>query len=515
MSPRSVPLPVALVLGVGSGLLLDAAFPDRGIWPLAFVALGLLYTAVAVTRPSRAFLVGSLAGVAFFLPHLAWADYSVGMLPWVALSVAQALLMGLGCAAYGWAVRVPAVGRSAVVRPLVFAATWTAAEVLRSGWPFGGFPWGRVAFSQADSPLGRFAWLGGAPLVSFLVVLVGALLATAVARLLRGRLGAMGGYVIAAFVVVAGGLFVPLSGQAQAGVAKVGAVQGNVAEPGMGAFANRFEVLGNHVAGTTALLDRVAPGELDLVVWPENASDVDPRKDQRAATAIDGAAVAVDAPILVGTQQYVKDGRYNQGVLWVPGQGIVQTYAKRKPAAFAEYIPNRELFRRFSKQVDLVRTDMLAGTTPGVFQVSSTRLGRDVGVGDIICFEVAYDAVVRSAVSAGAEVLVVQTNNANFGYTAESTQQLAMTRLRAIETGRAAVQVSTVGVSAVVDPHGRVQQRTDLFTAEQMVATMALRTSITPAVRAGDLPSMLVCALAGVAAAAGIVAAAAARARRK
>ena len=128
--------------------------------------------------------------------------------------------------------------------------------------------------------------------------------------------------------------------------------------------------------------------------------------------------------------------------------------------------------------------------------LASARLGRTVGLGDVICFEVAYDDLVRSAVTTGGEVLVVQTNNASFGWTAESTQQLAMSRLRAVEHGRATIQVSTVGVSAVVAPNGAVLQRTDLFTAAQMVATLPLRESLTLADRLGAWPAWIIDALA-------------------
>ncbi|MCJ7827161.1 MAG: hypothetical protein MUP36_02840 [Demequinaceae bacterium] len=128
---------------------------------------------------------------------------------------------------------------------------------------------------------------------------------------------------------------------------------------------------------------------------------------------------------------------------------------------------------------------MLAGDEAGVIEVPVERLGRDVPVGVVICFEVSYDGLVRDTVTGGAEILIVQTNNANFGLTPESVQQLAMTRFRAVETGRAAVQASTVGVSAVVAPDGSVVSQTRLFTADYLVGEVPLRTSITPAVRIG------------------------------
>src|SRR5690606_8361091 len=163
---------------------------------------------------------------------------------------------------------------------------------------------------------------------------------------------------------------------------------------------------------------------------------------------------AVDAPILVGAQEYPETGgRYNVSLLWQAGQGVTDRYAKQHPAPFGEYIPLRSFVRIFSDQVDRVTNDMLAGTEPAVIDLPRDD-GSTVPMATIICFEVAYDEIVRDAVVRGAQLLVVPTNNASFGYTAESTQQLAMTRMQAMTTGRAAVQISTVGVSGVVAPDG-------------------------------------------------------------
>ncbi|PFG35589.1 apolipoprotein N-acyltransferase [Flavimobilis soli] len=516
MPPRPTPLLLAIPLAIIGGLGLDVAFPDRGVWPLAYAAVGLLYIALRGHRARAAFVLGSLWGIGFFVPHLSWAGFAAGDLPWFALATAEGLLVGVSCAALAWTTRIPAVAHREALRVIAFALALTAGEVLRSSWPFGGFPWGRLAFSQADSPLGRFAWLGGTVLVSFLVALVGALVAVALLSLVRLHLGRAGGAVVVAFVLVAGGLFVPLTSQPENGRLALGAVQGNVAEPGLRAFATRYQVLGFHADGTRALLDTVEPGELDLVVWPENASDVDPRKDQTAWDVIDQAARDVDAPVLVGSQQYVDGGRYNQSLLWQPGEGIVALYAKQRPAPFGEYIPMRSFFSRFSDMTDLVTTDMLPGEEIGTIALESPRLGRTVVLGDVICFEVAYDDIVRSAVAGGAEILLVQTNNSNFGYSAESTQQLAMSRIRAIESGRATIQISTVGVSGVIDATGRVQQRTGLFEPAQLVASVPLRTTLTPATRLGTLPAQVAAAVASATTVAGmIVAVSARRSRRK
>lgn len=503
-----------LVLAGVGGYLTRLAFPDPGWWPLAFVGMAALYVALRRDGAWWNALVGLVWGLAFFPALITWADDAVGAVPWLALSVTEALAVALFGAAWTWARRGQAVWRSAGWQAATFTILWVAIEELRSAAPFGGFPWGRLAFSQADSTTAALASWGGTPLVSAVVCVVGVLLGRAAVSIGRlhvvGAAGALG-FAVAALLV---GLLVPLPTQAEAGRLAVGAVQGNVPGEGLDAFGERTQVLNNHVEGTYALLDTVEPGELDLVLWPENGTDVDPQVDGSAGAAIDGAAQAVDAPILVGTVQYPPSGgRYNTAVLWEPGQGPVASYSKQHPAPFAEYIPLRSFFRTFSSAVDLVTRDMIAGDEVGLIPLQSERLGREVGIGDVICFEVAYDGLVRDAVRAGGEVLVVQTNNASFGMSDEAVQQLAMSRMRAVEHGRATVQISTVGVSAVIMANGAVAQQTELFTAEQMVDDLPLRTTLTLATRLGSWPAWIVDALAVCVVAAGI--AGSVRARRQ
>lgn len=486
-----------IVLAVAGGYLTRVAFPDPGWSFLAPVGVALLFLALLRDSARWNALVGLAWGLAFFVPLITWAGEAVGLVPWIALATLEAGFVALFGAAWAWARRGNAVWRSRPLQLVVFVVLWVGVEELRSAQPFGGFPWGRLAFSQAGSPLVSFGSLGGTPLLSAVVVALGVLLAfvwLSARRLALGRLAIEGG-AIALVVLVA--ILVPLDSQAQTGTLRIGAVQGNVPNAGLDAFAQRRQVLDNHVEGTYALLDQVEPGELDLVLWPENGTDVDPQVDGEAAALIDGAAQAVQAPMLVGTIQYPETGgRYNTAVLWEPGVGVVASYSKQHPAPFAEYIPIRNLVRPFSKAVDLVTTDMIAGTEVGYLPFESARLGRTVGIGDVICFEVAYDALVRESVQAGAEFLVVQTNNASFGETDEATQQLAMSRIRAVEHGRATVQISTVGVSAVIAPNGAIVQDSGLFTAEQLVATLPLRESQTLATRLGAWPAWIVDALA-------------------
>lgn len=286
----------------------------------------------------------------------------------------------------------------------------------------------------------------------------------------------------------------PLASASETGTLRVGAVQGNVSERGAEAMSQARAIAANHADGTRELLDEVGPGELDLVLWPESASDIDPRTDAGVAAAVDGAAQAVGAPILLGTQRFVSDRRYNDYILWEPNSGARQgvSYTKQRPVPFGEYVPYRDFFRWITTAVDLVTTDMVPGTGSALLSVPVERLERTLPITAAICFEVAFDDLIREGVRAGGELIVIPTTNASFGMTQESTQQLAMSRFRAVEHGRAVVQVSTVGVSGIIGPDGVVWDQTGLFTAEQMAAGLPLRTTLTPAATLGAWPGVAV-----------------------
>ena len=483
----------AALLAVAAGLAGWLAFPTPGVWPLAFASVAGLSLAVDRRRSRTGAWLGLLYGAAFFCPLLHWTGVYVGAAPWLILAIAEAgFFAGLGAL-------LPVVQRLPGA-PAWVAAAWVLQEALRDRLPFGGFPWGRLAFSQASSPLRWFAALGGAPLVSFAVALAGALLALAARAgwAMRWRWAA---------VAAAGALAVPMLGgllswplgpapDGQGRTAVVALVQGSVPDRGL-AFEDRArEVLDNHVAQTEKLATEIAAGTApkpDLVVWPENSSDVDPFTDRAAFAEIDAVVKRLGVPVLVGA---ILDGpgadhRRNAGILWSPTSGPGAQYIKRHPVPFGEYIPLRSLAEKVTSAAKLVDRDMVAGTGDGLLR------GGPFPIGDVICFEVAYDSLVRSSVAAGAQLLVVQTNNATFGHTAETYQQLAMSRLRAVESGRTVLQVATTGVSAVIGPDGGIRQRSGaLFTPAVLDASIPLRSTDTLATRVGAVPEYVLAALA-------------------
>jgi apolipoprotein N-acyltransferase len=246
-------------------------------------------------------------------------------------------------------------------------------------------------------------------------------------------------------------------------------------------------VLDLHTDLTANLLERSGPDAFDLVVWPEDSVAFDLRHDRETAHRVGELSAQANAPFLIGsTERPATGGRYNVSLVLDGADGqTIARYAKRHPVPFGEYIPWRSFARIFTKNVDRVSTDMLPGDEVGLMEIPIHRTGKTVPIGDVICFEVVYDSLVGDTVDAGAQLLVVQTNNASFGTTDQSVQQLAMTRLRAIEFGRAAVHISTTGVSALISPSGIVLDSLGAFTPGEMTADLPLRTSMTPAARWG------------------------------
>jgi apolipoprotein N-acyltransferase len=546
-APWRLSTPVAALSAAVAGLVLVLAFPSTGWWPLAPVAVALLAVAAKGRSRRAGALTGALAGLAFFLPHLHWSGVYVGVLPWAALAVLETIFFAvMGALLPGvWLAREVVLRRAsggprlaappvdddesqaramkraidsadllgALLVTLGVAGLWVLQETLRSRLPFGGFPWGRLAFSQSDGPLAAWAWLGGAPLVSAVVAGIGGAIAVTAVGLAEtlgparrpspstvmpaiwGPLNT--GLALAVVGTVAVTLAAHDGAPLQSPMLQVAAVQGDVPEAGLEFNAERRAVLDNHVQGTVQLAEQVDSGaaeQPDLVFWPENASDIDPLRNPDAAEVITTATDAIGVPILVGAVLREPVGHLsNAGIVWGPTgsahPGPGERYVKQHPAPFAEYIPYRSFFRNFSTKVDLVRTDFIGGTRSGALAMGPTT------VGDVICFEVAYDGLVRQAVKDGAQLLVVQTNNATFGYTDESVQQLAMSRLRAIETGRSVVHISTVGVSAIFGPDGVQLARSGHFTPEVLQARIPLRSQTTPAVRMGALPEALLAAL--------------------
>ncbi|WP_329396585.1 apolipoprotein N-acyltransferase [Streptomyces melanogenes] len=479
-----------------SGVLLYLSFPPRPLWWLAVPAFALFGWCLRGRTWKAGFGLGYLFGLGFLLPLLVWTGVEVGPGPWLALAAIEAI--GVAAAGAGIAVvsRLPGW-------PVWGAAMWIASEAARARVPFGGFPWGKLAFGQADGVFLPLAALGGTPVLGFAVVLCGFGLYECVRQALRLRAtgvvhkGAAAAALATLLAPVAAAFAAtPLvSDAAEHGTATVAVIQGNVPRLGLDFNAQRRAVLDYHVKETLRLADRVKAGKAakpDFVLWPENSSDVDPYTDAQAYTDIDRAAKAIGAPISVGAVVERPDGRlFNEQVLWDPKTGPGATYDKRQIQPFGEYIPLRGLIKQFGPgYVSMVRQDFSRGTKAGVFDMAGTK------VGIATCYEAAFDWAVRDTVTHGAQILSVPSNNATFDRSEMTYQQLAMSRVRAVEHSRTVTVPVTSGVSAVIMPDGEVVQKTRMFTPDSLVAKVPLRSSETPATRLGTAPEWTLVALA-------------------
>ncbi|WP_344446703.1 apolipoprotein N-acyltransferase, partial [Kitasatospora nipponensis] len=277
---------------------------------------------------------------------------------------------------------------------------------------------------------------------------------------------------------------VPTSG---ADTVKVALIQGNVAKPGMDFLGRPMMVLDNHASATERLAADVQAGRAprpDLVIWPENSSDLDPFSDPLAYQRIDQAVRAIGVPTLVGALVDGPDAQHvqNEGIVWDPVSGPGAHYTKQHPVPFGEYVPFRSVLMKLITRLQRVAHDFYPGKGTGVMQLGPARIG------DVICFEVAYDEIVRDTVNDGGRVLVVQTNNATYAESGQPDQQLAMSRLRAVEHGRAVLIASTSGISAVIRPDGSIETRTAELTAAEISANVPLRDGRTLADRVGAAP---------------------------
>ncbi|MCV2459745.1 apolipoprotein N-acyltransferase [Streptomyces sp. ICN988] len=472
-----------------SGVLLYVSFPPRTLWWLALPAFA-VFGRVLRGRGWKAGLgLGYLFGLGFLLPLLVWTGVEVGPGPWLALVAIEALFVaavGAGVAAVsklpGW--------------PVWAAALWIAGEAARARVPFEGFPWGKIAFGQADGVFLPLAAVGGTPLLGFAVVLCGFGLCDAVRLAVRARRGDEVRRGAAAVALL--GVAVPVVGavaarplvsdEAEDGTATVAVVQGNVPRAGLGFNAQRRAVLDHHVRETLRLAAEVKAGKVarpDFVLWPENSSDIDPFANPDARAAIDRAAKAVGVPISVGGV-VERDGKLlNEQILWDPDKGPVDTYDKRQIQPFGEYLPLRSLIGAINDTwTTMVSRDFSRGTEPGVFTMAGTKVGL------VTCYEAAFDWAVRSEVTDGARMISVPSNNATFDRSEMTYQQLAMSRIRAVEHSRTVTVPVTSGVSAIIMPDGRITQKTGMFVADSLVQEVPLRSSETPATRLGIAPEI-------------------------
>ena len=434
---------VALLFSALSGALLSGAYEPVGKWWVAPIAIAVHMYALSLTN--RKFLSTFIFASTLNLIVLHWSSTFVGSVPWIILAIGMALFYLPLALVSRW-------GMSSY--PLIFIIM----EEVRNRFPFGGFGWVRIAYTQADAPFAKIAAIGGASGLSALTVLSGLIL----------YYGAMRKFSLITFVPFLL-LLVPVNLSVSAAT-NVLMIQGNVPQMGLDFNSRAKAVFNNHFERTQVELAK--DSNVDFVLWPENSVDVDPFTNEDVKQAID----SIDKPLIIGAVLGKGNKFLNASILW--GGELPPIYIKQHLTPFGEYIPLRSLASLISPYTDRV-TDFEPGQSQVLFTI------KDAVIAPIICFELVDDQLLHEA-ARSSNILAVQTNSATFGMSAESAQQLSITRVRAIEHGRNIVSVSTTGYSAVINHQGKVLQQTSMGTADTIRAEVELLRGQTPRDRAGD-----------------------------
>jgi apolipoprotein N-acyltransferase len=457
------------VLCIVSGFLLCASMPPFGFWPLAapaFVGLDRLLAHQPRTARLRR---GWLVAMALYVPGLFWM-HSLTLPGYLIACSLYALMLGVATAL------VP----SGPARWPALVGAWTLAEVVRWSWPFGGVPLASLAIGQVAGPLAPVVRVAGALGLVAVTVLAG----QAVAAAARGHGRAAAAMAAVVLVAVGGSMAAPRGHDV--GSAEVALVQGG------GPQGTRKEDTGvvvpfrNHVDATALVRPPV-----DLVVWPEDVIDTKGAfEDDPWARIVGSLARDLDAPMVVGTVEGAGPERYANAAVLVDADGrVVDRYDKVRRVPFGEYTPLRSILEPVAGDA-LNDRDLLIGQGRGRLDVPG-RVGR---VAVAISWEVFFSDRVREGVEDGGRIVLNPTNGSSFTGTIVQTQQVASSRLRALETGRWVLQVAPTGFTAVVDDHGRVLDRTSVSERRVIQREVRLREGLTPYTRLGNAPALALAA---------------------
>lgn len=405
-------------------IMASLSFEPYGIWPLALIGLAGWFTLLTQNALKYRIYLSYLFGACLLLLNQHWTGIYVGNLPWLILSLSQALIFIM-----------PAlfVRKGAKYNQYFFALSYVLTELLLRTVPFTGFGWTRLSFTQVNSPLAVIYPIGGVALVALVLALISS------AR-------KFGSLVIAA-LIPAVCWFIPANVQTEEPIS-IALVQGGVVNLGLDFNSKPQEVFKRHLDQS---ISSIVPNEVDLIIWPENAVDVDVNTNPQVNESIKNLSTLLSTPILIGAVTKSIDGPKNQSILYNSDKG--QIYTKRYLTPFGEYLPLRSVAQKVSKYSSQI-TDFKAGERNTVFDVNRNKFNT------LICYELINDIFVEEATN---DFLVVQTNNATFGDTNQLDQQLNIARVRALESARQIAYVSTTGTTSFISPQGKILSSLDKF----------------------------------------------------
>jgi apolipoprotein N-acyltransferase len=462
-------LQTKIFLGSVAGVLMARSFSYTDTWILLPMGIAVWWAGTHKRQLSDYLFFSFSLSIAFWFARLSWLSL-VGIDAYIILALLMALITGsIGYFMY----KVKDLPLPFVWYGLLFISMETTLDYI----PFGGFPWGKIAYDSADAPWANLMPYGSSSLVAAAILLISALMIPSLGFVLQKAFAASIVFVIA---IAAFSLFLQDLDKRDiksAGKIDLALIQGSVPRVGLSFNEQKMEVLKYHIKETDNLLANTNEN-FDAILWPENSIDVDPFLNQEAGDLIKDVLKNYDKPLLSGAVLQNNGSLSNSVILWDPVDlNVVDSYEKMYLVPFGEYLPFRELLSKYIKRFSLIPQDFIPGNNPNNISVNNAVIS------PVICFEIAWNDNIFKQIENGGQLISVHTNNATYAFSNQLEQQFMITRIRAMETGRDIVVTATTGVSAHINRYGEVVWSSKEFVPQSKIVTPSLYSDITPAVK--------------------------------
>ncbi len=462
-------LQTKIILGAVSGIIVARSFAPTNAWFVIPIGIAIWWAGTHRRTLSDYLFFSFFFAFGFWFTHISWLSL-VGIDAYILLATLMSIIYGFS----GYLMfKVKDLPLPFIWYGLIFISIETITDYV----PFGGFPWGKIAYASADASWANLIPYGSSPLVTVSILTISALIIPSFGFLLQKAISASMVFII--FIVALNLLMfeIEVPDEKKTGTINLAIVQGSVPRTGLLFNEQKMAVLQYHAKETDILLENNTKS-VDAILWPENSIDVDPFANEEAGQIIQSILQKYDKPLLSGAVLQKNNGLANSILLWIPKNNeVYDSYQKSILVPFGEYLPFRDLLSKFIKRFDLIPQDFIPGTE------TNNLLVAESSISPIICFEVAWNKTLINQITNGGELISVHTNNATYAFSNQIDQQFMISRIRAMETGRDVVVTATTGTSAHIDRHGDILWSSKEFVPQSEIVTASLYTDITPAVK--------------------------------
>ena len=461
---NNLQLQTKIFLGAVAGIMVARSFAPTNAWYLIPIGIAIWWAGTHKRKLSDYLIFSFSYAILFWLTHISWL-LLVGIDAYVLLSILMSLI-------YGFSGYLMFKVRNLPLPFVLYALIFISIESLTDYFPFGGFPWGKIAYASADAPWAGLFAIGSAPLVTLTILVISSMLIPAVGFL---RQKAISPAIF--FIILIVGFNLTLSDfksttSTEIGTIDMAIIQGSVPRAGLLFNEQKMEVLKYHVDETDNLLTD-SKIDIDVILWPENSIDIDPFKNPEALSQINNTLKKFETPLLSGAVLQQDTGLANSVLLWNEKTFQVEdSYIKSILVPFGEYLPLRSFLSQYIRRFDLLPQDFIPGKNPNNVTIN------DAKISPIVCFEIAWNKTLTKQINDGGQLVSVHTNNATYAFSNQIDQQFEMSRIRAIETGREVVISATTGISAHIDRNGSILWQSKEFAPESKIIRAKLHNDV-------------------------------------